>query len=107
MSTDDDKDREELHIRNALKSYGYPNWIFDKVKHDQCQKRKKIIDTKKRKKSAQESKGLAIIPYVEGLSDTAERIQPQINTTENIPPHYAVGGNKWGNYHNCRMLYGG
>ena len=41
VSTEDDKDREELHIRNALKSCGYPKWIFDKVKHDQCQKRKK------------------------------------------------------------------
>ena len=60
-STEDDKDREELHIRNVLKSCGYPKWIFDKVKHDQCQKRKKTIDTKKRNKSAQESKGLAVI----------------------------------------------
>jgi len=74
VSTDDDKDREELHIRNALKSCGYPKWIFDKVKHDQCQKREKTIDAKKRKKPAQESKGLAVIPYVEGLSETAERI---------------------------------
>jgi len=40
-STEDDKDREELHIRNVLKSCGYPKWIFDKVKHDQCQKKKK------------------------------------------------------------------
>ena len=74
VSTEDDKDREELHIRNALKSCGYPKWIFDKVKHDRCQKRKKTIDTNKRNKSAQESKGLAVIPYVEGLSETAERI---------------------------------
>ena len=40
VSTEDDKDREELHIRNVLKSCGYPKWIFDKVKHDQRQKRK-------------------------------------------------------------------
>ena len=74
VPTEDDKDREELHIRNTLKSCGYPKWIFDKVKHDQCQKRKKTIDTNNRNKSAQESKGLAVIPYVEGLSETAERI---------------------------------
>ena len=41
VSTQDDKDRDELHIKNALKSCGYPKWIFDKVKHDRCQKRKK------------------------------------------------------------------
>jgi len=57
-----------------LKSCGYPKWIFDQVKHDQCQKRKNTIDTNKINKSAQESKGLAVIPYVEGLSETAERI---------------------------------
>ena len=78
VSTEDDKDRGELHIRNALKSCGYPKWIFDKVKHDQCQKRKKTIDTNKRNKSAQESKGLAVIPYVEGLSETAERRGPHV-----------------------------
>ena len=75
--------RLELHIRNALKSCSYPKWIFDKVKHDQCQKRKKTtIDIKKRNKSVQESKGLAVIPYVEGLSETAERIlrKYEINT---------------------------
>jgi len=64
VSTEDDKDRKELHTRNALKSCGYPKWVFDKVKHDQCQKRKKTIDTKKRNKSAQKSKGLAVIPFM-------------------------------------------
>ena len=49
-----------------MKSCGYPKWIFDKVKHDQRQKRKKTIDTKKRNKSPQESKGLVVIPYVRG-----------------------------------------
>ena len=44
------------------------------MKHDQCQKRKRTIDTKKRNKSAQESKKLAVIQYVEGLSETAEKI---------------------------------
>jgi len=58
-------------------SLHYPKWIFDKVKHDQCQKRKKTIDTKKRNKSAQESKGLAVIPYVEWLS----RSETSLNTS--------------------------
>ena len=80
-------DREELHIRNALKSCGYPKWIFDKVKHDQCQKRKKTIDTKKRNKSAQESKGLLVIPYVEGLSETAERIFCKYGINTAVKPY--------------------
>jgi len=81
------KDREELHIRNALKSCGYRKWIFNKVKHDQCQKRKKTIDTKKRNKSAQESKELAVIPYVEGLSETAERIFRKYGISMDMKPY--------------------
>ena len=88
MSTEDDKDREELHIRSALKSCGYPKWIFDKVKHDQCQKRKKTtIDTKKRNKSAQDSKGLAVIPYAERLSETAERIFSKYGINTAMKPY--------------------
>jgi len=88
VSTEDDKDREELHIRNALKSCGYPKWIFDKVKHDQCQKRKNTtIDIKKRNKSAQESKGLAVVPYVEGLSETAERILRKYGINTAMKPY--------------------
>ena len=32
VSTEDDKDREELHIRNALKSCGYPKLDFRQSK---------------------------------------------------------------------------
>ena len=41
VSTEDDKDREELHIRNALKSCGYPKWIFDKVSTTNVRKGKR------------------------------------------------------------------
>jgi len=58
------------------------------VKHDQCQKRKKTtIDIKKRNKSAQESKGLAVIPYVEGLSETAERILHKYGINTAMKPY--------------------
>jgi len=47
VSTEDDKDTEELHIRNALKSCGYPKWIFDSEARPMSGKEKKTIDTKK------------------------------------------------------------
>ena len=71
-----------MHWRAAAIQSG-----FSTVKHDQCQKRKKTIDTKKRNKSAQESKGLAVIPYVEGLSETAERIFRKYGINTAIKPH--------------------
>jgi len=30
-STENDKNKEELHIRTALQKCGYLNWIFEKV----------------------------------------------------------------------------
>ena len=57
------------------------------MKYDQCQKRKKTKDTKKRNKSAQESKGLAVIPYVEGLSETAERIFRKYGINTAVKPY--------------------
>ena len=35
VSTENDKDKEELHIRTVLQKCGYPKWIFEKVKQDQ------------------------------------------------------------------------
>jgi len=32
VSTENDKGKEALHVRTALESWGYPKWIFDKVK---------------------------------------------------------------------------
>ena len=40
VSTKDDKDREKLHIRNALKSCGYPKWIFDSEARPMSEKEK-------------------------------------------------------------------
>ena len=42
---------------------------------------------KKRNKSAQESKGLVVIPYVEGLSETAERIFRKYGINTDMKPY--------------------
>ena len=39
VSTENKKDKEELHIRTALKDCGYLSWISEKVKQDQLTKR--------------------------------------------------------------------
>ena len=35
VSTENDKDKEELHIGTALQKCRYSKWIFEKVKQDQ------------------------------------------------------------------------
>jgi len=58
-----------MHWRAAAIQSGFSTkWSTTNVRKGKRQ------DTKKRNKSAQESKGSAVIPYVEVLSETAERI---------------------------------
>ena len=48
VCTQNDKNKEELHIRTALQNCGYPNWIFEKVKQDQRNKEPKANKTNKK-----------------------------------------------------------
>ena len=56
---------EKDNIRQALTQYGYPEWAINKVK-----KEKEHPWTKKRKQNENQnkSKGLVVLPYVEGLN---------------------------------------
>ena len=73
VSIENDKNKDELHVRTALQKCGYPKWIFEKVKQDQ---RNKEVRTKKTNKStSDQSDGrMVVIPYVGGLSEATERI---------------------------------
>ena len=73
VSTENDKNKEELHIRTALQNCGYPNWIFEKVKQDQRNKESKASKTNKKSTLDQRDGGLVIIPYVGGLSEATNR----------------------------------
>jgi len=64
VSTESDKNKEELHIRTALQNCGYPNEIFEKVKQDQRNKELKAKKTNKKSTSDQSDGGLVVIPYV-------------------------------------------
>jgi len=50
-STENDKNKEELHIRTALQKCGYPKWIFEKVKRDQRNKELRARKTNKKSTS--------------------------------------------------------
>jgi len=47
VSTENDKNKEELHIITALNNCGYPNWISEKVERDQLNKELKTSKTKR------------------------------------------------------------
>ena len=74
VSTEKDKNKEELHIRTALHKCGYPKWILKKVKQDQRNKELKASKTNKKSTPDQRDGGLVVIPYVGGLSEATKRI---------------------------------
>jgi len=73
VSTENDKNKVERHIKTVFKKCGYPNWIFEKVKQDQCKKKLKGRKINKRNTSHKSDGGLVVIPYVGGLSEATER----------------------------------
>ena len=82
----DQKDREleEEKIKVALKQCGYPEWSFKQVKRK--------MENKHVKKSSNDAgkdktKGLVVIPYVEGLTDKATRIFRKHGISTAVKPH--------------------
>ena len=62
-----------MKIRDALKECGYPKWAFDRVEQQMEYKKQKPAQ-KKKKESENPTKGMVVIPYVEGLSEKVQRI---------------------------------
>jgi len=75
VSTENDKDKEELHIGTALQKCRYSKWIFEKVKQDQWNKELRAKKTNKKSTSDQSDGGLVVIPYVRGLSEDLSKIR--------------------------------
>lgn len=88
VSEDSDRELEEAKIKKALALCGYPDWSFTKVKRQ--------IENKKTKKPAKKSdltdksKGLVVIPYVNGLSEKANRIFRRHGIATAMRPHSSL-----------------
>ena len=66
VTEDDDKIQEGGKVVHALQNCGYPQWVFKKVK-DQMKVPKKQ-NTSKKVDSTNKSRGMVVIPYVQGVS---------------------------------------
>ncbi|XP_072051605.1 uncharacterized protein [Amphiura filiformis] len=67
VTEDQDKAEEEKHIKDALQKCGYPAWSVKKVKNQMA--KPKPMKERTKKSEATKSKGLVVIPYVEGVSE--------------------------------------
>jgi len=63
ISDSTDRHAEDLHIENALRDCGYPDWTFQKVK-----KQMKMKPSNRKQKLDSANRRLVVLPYVEGTS---------------------------------------
>ena len=85
VTEEGDKEAEKQTIQTALQKCGYPQWAFDKVESAIKQKQQQVKPAKK-KDDANRNKGLVVIPYVQGLSEKAQRIFKKHNIATAMKP---------------------
>jgi len=67
--TEEDDRKKEEHVAKVLSKCGYPPWTIDRVKQDIVEKSWKD-EAKKVKNTRGNHKGMVVVPYVKGLSET-------------------------------------
>ncbi|XP_072035701.1 uncharacterized protein [Amphiura filiformis] len=83
VTEEEDRKDEEIKIRTALTECGYPKWSLDRVKQQMKDKKPKA---KEKKKDDTPSKGMVVIPYVEGLAERLQRIFKKHNISTAMRP---------------------
>ena len=71
-----DQQDEIDNIKEALMQCGYPKWTFKLVEDKQKEGKsmKKKVEKEKKNLEGKERTGLAVLPYVKGLSEAAARV---------------------------------
>ncbi|XP_072019530.1 uncharacterized protein [Amphiura filiformis] len=85
VTEEEDKVEEEEKVNEALRTCGYPDWTFKKVKDQlQCVKPKKV---NKKTDDKTRSKGMVVLPYVKGVTERISRVMKSYNISTAMKPH--------------------
>ena len=87
VSEDEDKLQEEVTIKKALSMCGYPKWTFDKVRKRMENKQQ---TAPKQKDTTQKSRGMVVIPYVQGLTERSSRVFKKHGISTGMKPHTSL-----------------
>ncbi|XP_072046220.1 uncharacterized protein [Amphiura filiformis] len=90
VTEEEDKIKEEAHIRQALAKCGYPKWTIDRVKKQMEEKQQRKTKKNKSTTSDQKSKGLVVIPYVAGVSERISRTLKKHDIATAMRPHSTI-----------------
>ena len=72
VTEEKDKEEENQRIRKALSDCDYPKWAMDKVQQQMKSNQHKTKKSNKQKDNP--SRGMVVIPYVEGTAEKFQRI---------------------------------
>ena len=84
VTEEEDRQEEDNNIKQALNQCGYPQWAIEKVK---CNNAKPRQSKKPSKQEKDKSKGLVVIPYIEGLSERLSRFLKKHGFSTAMKPH--------------------
>jgi len=79
---------EEENIRGALSRCGYPDWTVEKVKKDRATPKTK--HNSKQKCDAEKTKGMVVVPYVQGLTERVSRVFKKHGFSTAMKPHRTI-----------------
>ncbi len=82
----EDKVAEFQHIEQALSTCGYPRWTVNRVAEKMSANKTKSKQGKRPEKS-EKSRGMVVIPYVAGLSESFERVMRKHKIATAMKPH--------------------
>ena len=85
VTEEDDKQQEEQKVQAALQLCGYPQWTFKKVKDQMSKPKTKKVTKQKAEQSR--SKGMVVLPYVQGVTEKISRTLKQYNIASAMKPH--------------------
>ena len=85
-----DKLVEEETIKSALKTCGYPEWSFDKVKKQMSKPKVKPKVNKKTTDTDKKSVNFVTLPYIQGVTEPVQRILKKHNISTAVKPHTSL-----------------
>ncbi len=88
VTKQEDKMKEEKHIEEALGACGYPKWTIKRVKDKKSASKSQNKQQKSEK--SEKSRGMVVIPYVKGLSESVDRVMRKHKITTAMKPHKTV-----------------
>jgi len=84
----EDKIKEVEHVKKVLGDVGYKDWMFRKVSEDKA--RRAEGSGARDKGGSEKSKGMVVIPYVQGLSEAYSRVCRKYDIQTAMRPHMTL-----------------